>query len=252
MSIIKRILNKLSLYWDFLIAFVLIEYNIKKSIHLKHIKEPIRLRRKTSDIKVFGQIFAKQEYEIALHLPYDFIPKVIVDCGGNIGLATVYFKNRYKDAKIISIEPDKGNFAILQQNIKNYDDVIGINSAVWSKSTYLKIENANAAGWGFIVKEATLSDENSFIATSISDLMKKYELERIDILKMDIEGAEKEIFSASDSGEWLKKTHVLVVETHDFMVKGTASAVFKALQKYDYHFANVGENLIFVFDHAQK
>ncbi len=248
---LKHIFEKLGYYWDFAIAFILIECNLKKSIRVKHIKEPIRLRRKTSDIMVFRQVFTDQEYEMSVHLPDSFDPKVIIDGGGNIGLASVFFKNKYKNAKIISIEPNKANFDILQQNIKNYPEVIGVNSALWDKSTYLKIKNINSSNWGFVVHETTQSDENSFMAMSISDLMRQFQLEKIDLLKIDIEGAEKEVFSASNCDEWLGKTHVLVIEVHDFIRAGTAKAVFDAVHKYNYNFRNLGENLIFIFDHPK-
>lgn len=253
--IFKRAFRKTMLYGDFLIVFVLVEFNIKKSIRIKSAKEPILLRSRTSDIRVFRQIFIDKEYDInkiGKMLPLNFDPKVIIDGGGNIGLAAVYFKNRYKDAKIISIEPDKENFEILKQNISHYDNVIGINTAIWNKETFLKIENTNSSKWGFTVHEADESEKDSFIATDIAALMVKYKIDYIDILKIDIEGAEKEVFSANNCDEWLIKTHILVIEVHDFMREGTAKAVFNAVQKYDYTFSNIGENLVFVFNHKPQ
>lgn len=244
--------NKIIPYLDFLVVFILVEFNIKKFIRIKKAKEPILLRGHTSDIKAFRQIFVRQEYRIDNYVPSDFDPKVIIDGGGNIGLASVYFKNKYKNAKIISIEPNQDNFEILQQNIKNYTDVIGVKSAIWDKSTYLKIKNNGSEKWSFVVHEATESEENSFLAVSILDIMKKYELDKIDILKLDVESAEKEIFSASNCDEWLEKTHILIIELHDYIREGTAKAVFNAVQKYNYSFSNIGENLIFIFDHEKS
>lgn len=77
----------------------------RKIISFRHssFQYPIYLRNKSSDKDVFGMILNDLDYQCDV----DFEPEVIVDCGGNIGLATVYFKNRFPNAKIIAIEPEK-------------------------------------------------------------------------------------------------------------------------------------------------
>lgn len=247
--IMKTFFNKLHNYLFFGVVSLSIDFNIRKSVHIKGIKTPIYMRGRSSDLNVFRQIFKDKEYHIDTFLPPNFIPEIIIDAGANIGLAAVYFKNKYKDAKIISIEPSKDNFEILQKNIKDYPNIIAVNSAIWDKSTYLKITNTNDAAWEFVVNETTATDPEAFIATSISDLMEKYKLEKIDILKMDIEGAEKEVFSSPNYHDWLKKTKILVIEVHDFISRDTAKTVFDALYNYDYRFGNRGENLVFIFNH---
>ena len=75
------------------------------------IKHPLFLRLKTSDIEVYGKIFAGQEYRFeALKQP-----KVIVDAGANIGLASVFFANAFPEATIIAIEPEETNFTLLKK-----------------------------------------------------------------------------------------------------------------------------------------
>src|ERR1700756_4705148 len=67
-------------------------------VQIPSAKYPVWLRAKTSDIPTFEQIFISQEYDIKIPIT----PKNIIDCGANIGLATVYLKNRYPAAKVIS------------------------------------------------------------------------------------------------------------------------------------------------------
>jgi hypothetical protein len=67
----------------------------------------------------------------------------------------------------------------------------------------------------------------------------------IDILKIDIEGAEKEIFETNFEN-WITNTKVIIVETHDRYKKGTSKAIFNTIGKYDFSLELSGENLVLV------
>ena len=66
----------------------------------------------------------------------------------------------------------------------------------------------------------------------------------VDILKIDIEGSEKEIFEQGFE-EWLPFTKILIVETHDRYKQGSSKAVLKAVSAYNFSLEVSGENLIF-------
>jgi FkbM family methyltransferase len=208
----------------------------------KKIKNPIYLRNNSTDYNTFSQIFYSEEYN------FSFVgaPKVIVDCGANIGLSAVYFKNRFPDAKIIAIEPDNGNFEFLLKNTECYPDIICIKAGIWSFSTNLEIVDLNVGEWGYMVKPVEFSTESTIEGISLKEIIESYNLEYIDILKVDIEGSEKELFEAGQD-EWLPYINTLIVETHDRFKKGTAKSIFKALIKYDFNFSTKGENLLFDF-----
>lgn len=89
---------------------------------------PIFLRSKTSDLSTLEQVFIDCEYEMT----HSLHPKVILDCGANIGLGTVYFKNQFPDAKIISVEPEESNFELLMKNTAHYNDIFCIKGGVWN------------------------------------------------------------------------------------------------------------------------
>ena len=97
---------------------------------------PIHLRARTSDAAVFHQLFADQHQQIQL----GFEPEVILDIGANIGLASVLFARSHPSARIVSVEPDQGNFSILQKNVEPYPNIEAINTAIWCRDTYLRIE----------------------------------------------------------------------------------------------------------------
>ena len=210
------------------------------NIFLYGIKHPIHLRKnEQSDLEVFKQIFIEKQYH-----PYHYKnPKIIIDAGGNVGLFTVLMKNKFPEAKFITIEPDSDNFRMAKKNLENYPDIQLLNKGVWSSDVKLKIIDENASKWGIQVVE---DNENGTIeAISINTILKENNFDRIDVLKMDIEGSEKEVFSKNYE-DWLPKVKILVIELHDSMQKDTTRVFFDTLNKTwpQYRLFVSGENLV--------
>lgn len=217
---------------------------IRRSPELKigYLKHPLKIRKKDgSDLATFNEVIVRRDYDMEL----PFVPKQIIDGGANIGLTSVFFANKYPDATIIAIEPDADNFKCMQHNVAFYSQIKPLNSAIWSNSAYLHVVDHGRGTDGYTVEVAPEAAPDKFMATSIDDIMKDNNWNRIDILKLDIEGSEKEIFS-SGYESWLPKTKVLIVETHDRFVKGSSKAVFAAISKYDFSCTIKGFNMIFV------
>jgi len=84
---------------------------------------------------------------------------------------------------------------------------------VWSRDTYLKIENPDAQHWAFRVVESD-SPKDSFLSVILTSLLREANADRIDLLKIDVEGAELEIFGATDCANWLDRTDVILIELH--------------------------------------
>jgi FkbM family methyltransferase len=210
------------------------------ALRVPGISYPVYIRAKSSDEYTFRQIFVNKEYEFQ----YDGTPKTIIDAGANIGLAAIYFVNRYPKCKIICLEPETKNTVLLQKNIRMYPSVSSLQCGLWNKSTHLKIKDNGLGNWGFIVEETSADDPEAIQAVSLPDLMKNHNLEALEIVKMDIEGSEKEVLEAEDVHEWLSHCKILVVELHDRMKKGTSAALFRALLRYDAQVEQMGENMV--------
>ena len=194
------------------------------------------------DSIVMNSIFNFQEYKLPIE---NFQPKLIIDCGGNIGCSAVYFANVYKDAQIYCVEPARDNFKLLKYNTSFYENINVINSALWNKETYIKLKAfENNLGW--MAYETTEENPEALKTITISKILKESGFDRIDLLKVDIEGAEKEVFGADNVDEWLSKVNVLAIELHDRMKRGCSYEFFKAISKYKWFFAFRGENLIFI------
>ncbi len=215
------------------------EYRVAR---INGIRTPFVFRPLNEDIYLIQSIFGAEEYA----LPIDFKPRLILDCGGNIGCAAVYFANKYPDAQIYSVEPESDNFRLLQYNTCAYDNIHPIKSALWDKETFIRVEDRGYGKWGFMTFETTADTPDAMRTTTVAKLLADSGFDEIDLLKIDVEGAEKEIFSAPDVDDWLPKVKVLVIELHDRMKRGCSYAFFKAVSKYQWHFTLRGENLIFV------
>jgi FkbM family methyltransferase len=218
-------------------------------MQLDGIAHPFYLRNQTSDLPTFNQIFFRKEYDI--HQAPIANPSVIIDCGSNIGLAAIYFANKYPNAKIYSIEPEGSNFEMLKKNTEKYPNITPIHAAIWNKSGRLQIGDSGQGNWGFYTKEFTEGQTGDTTlgfadAISLNDIVEKFNITKIDLLKVDIEGAEKELFQ-DNYEKWLAMTKVLVIELHDHMKDGTSKSFFNAVSAYNYALYISGENLVCVF-----
>ncbi|MBK9249843.1 MAG: FkbM family methyltransferase [Ignavibacteria bacterium] len=209
----------------------------------KEFKHPIFLRNNSSDIPTFGQILIDRDYDFEI----DFTPNIIIDLGANIGLAALYFKNKFPTANIVCVEPEQSNFKLLQMNTSQYDNVVCLNNGIWNKNTNLIIEDSKSGFWGFMVRETTEITANSIQAISINEIMSQLNIEFIDILKIDIEGSEKELFETNYE-EWMPKVKIIIIELHDRMRAGSAKSFFKALVQYNFSLTMRGENIICIMN----
>jgi FkbM family methyltransferase len=211
-------------------------------IHVPGIRWPIHLRRETSDLATFFQVFAQEQYNIAI---YENI-KVIIDAGANIGLASIYFTYKFPEAKIIAVEPDDGNFDVLIKNTREYSNIHCIKAALWHEDGELYLIDKGRGEWGYEVSLEAESSIGKVSAVSIEHIIQTYNINSIDILKMDIEGSEREVF-AYNSTEWLDKVDYLIIELHDQYREGASQAVFNNISGKEFSTSISGENLIFEF-----
>jgi FkbM family methyltransferase len=186
---------------------------------------------------VFNDIYRGREYDWNFSVP----PKTIVDAGAYTGLSTVFFATRYPEAKIIAIEPDRANFELLMLNTTNISNVHTIRAALWAESGTVSLRDPGDGAWSFRLAEsdqfrrgnasegadrATLS----VTAVTLTDVMRDHGLEKIDLLKLDIEGCEKELFE--NSGPWIENVQAICLELHDRFKAGCSRAFYKAVDDF--------------------
>ncbi len=189
------------------------------------ITHPLSIRVRTTDVVVYKEIFQGGQYEFDL----PFRPRTIVDVGANTGLTSVYYTHKYPDARIIAIEPEDSNFRTLANNVAAYPSIVPIQAALWSRDGHISISEPDPATgaygkWGFVTHDGAGAPVRSMTLPSVMDSMK---LETIDILKVDIEGAEKEVFETSN--DWMCHVRCLIIELHDRFKPGCSAAVESAM-----------------------
>jgi FkbM family methyltransferase len=180
----------------------------------------IHLRLRTSDVSCYEEVLLHRQYSFDL----PFSPKIIVDAGANIGMASIYYANKYPDARVIALEPEASNFAVLVRNARPYPNVCCIRAALWNRDGQIAVSSPSLAqgapgNMGFIVHEGQGAPVR---ALTLQTLMRDTDIESIDILKVDIEGAEKEVFECCS---WMQHVRSLAIELHDRFKSGCSATV---------------------------
>jgi FkbM family methyltransferase len=207
----------------------------------------VTLRLDTSDSRTFEQIFIDKKYE-SPNLPAS--AHTILDLGANIGLATVFFGTRYPEASILSVEPDDSNCRLTIDNAAALGSRVKIlQAAAWTNDGLINLRTEGEDGlplgaWGVQVSQGHGANDKTAKCASVRTLIDAANFDRVDILKIDIEGAEHEIFSQG-AEEWLPRANLVIVDAHDRFRPGTEETVRRAMQPMFEELPRSGETLFF-------
>jgi len=198
------------------------------------------LRLGSSDIRVYTKIFIAREYEIDIEGPV----RTIVDAGANNGYSVVYLSERYPGARIVALEPDSSNYSILKQNTSSVESVTLRKCALWSENTSLELIPRTTGEWGSSIGRHADSIPGSGTTVeglSMESLLEAEGLAELDLLKMDIEGSELEIFRNSQA--WIDKVRTIICELHDRLKPGCEREFYRAVDGFGRVYRN-GENAV--------
>ena len=221
----------------------------KKSIlidyKLNNISTCFDLKIRTSDSSVFEQIIINKEYEAITDIikNKNINLRTVIDAGANIGLTSIYFARHYPMCEIIALEPNTATYARCLKNISlnNIETIELIKKGLWSRTTKLKADQSFRDGedWSFRLVEASNNEDAQFETISVDDIIRVNKLERIDFLKIDIEGGEKEIFNTQNNLDWLKKVNIIAVEIHNEL--NCRMDILNTLMKHEFDLTESGE-----------
>ncbi len=203
---------------------------ITVSVTREGTRHPIFLRVPSTDIKADEQVFRECQYQIDVKAA----PSVIVDAGANIGLTSIYFANRFPDAKVFAIECEASNFRLLKRNVAAYDNIVPIHAALWGTDGEIEIVDTGLGHWGFMTRTKNADSANSSCvrAITLSALLHEHGLSHVDLLKIDIEGAEREVFETCAS--WIGSVDTVIAELHDRLKPGCEAAFGRATASFDH------------------
>lgn len=217
--------------------------NKKEIIKLPKLKRSIYLRKNSKDLETFEEIFLTNLYNTKL----PFEPKTIVDAGANVGLASLFFKLKYPSAEIVAIEIENGNVEAIKKNTIGFSNFELLHNALFNKKTFFKIEDPYNATNSFQIKEVNANENHDIESVTLDEIMSNKNWETIDLLKIDIEGSEKQLFE-SDYQNWLPKTKVIMVETHDRMIPKCSYTVMKTINDYNFILYTTTEGTLIYFN----
>lgn len=216
----------------------------------------ILLRTISSDVATYNQIFIRRDYDIGStrHAAgfFERLKKrnghvVVIDCGANIGCGTAWFATQFPGARIVAVEPDLENWKLLQRNVQQFPNTEALHSAVWSSETDVAIANPNDRPWSYRMEATSAlspnNAESSVKAVTLHTLIGSCDPSAAVIVKMDIEGGEREVFGGDTS--WLDRTDLLIIELHDDLCpwQGNSRNVMAAVARRPMDYKLVGENL---------
>jgi FkbM family methyltransferase len=224
---------------------------------------PFVYRRNTSDEAVIRQIFHDKDYDLGrLRRGSELLAfrrsrsaaglrPLIIDAGANIGASSVYFHQQFPDALIFAIEPDRGNFEFLRRNTAGLP-IWCFNGALTARTGPVRVIDPGEGNWGF--RTALMADgeinDSAVECIQIGRILDMHSRETYPfIVKIDIEGAEDELFSRDV--EWLNRVPLVIIELHDWLLpkQRTSGNFLRAIASLNRDFVSIGEN-IFSIDNS--
>ena len=205
------------------------------------------------DKGAINQVFSRLDYNfsyMAQSLPLlawlgrQKHPPLIIDAGAHIGAATVWFKHQFPEARIVAVEPEPENFALLAQNTMGMEGVSTVQGAVASYNGTGYLQDPKCETWGFRVAPTQAEDEPAVKMHTMRRLMAMEPDATPFIAKVDIEGGEAELFSANTG--WMDSFPLIVWEAHDWLLPGQATSrnVWQAVANRRFDVVLHEENLV--------
>jgi FkbM family methyltransferase len=193
----------------------------------------------SSDLDVFNQIFIFDEYSCVRDIRN---PYLIFDLGANVGYSSAYLLSKFPTAAIVAVEPDPANFELCRKNLAPYGDRVQVVlGAAWSNRSKLLLSRGtfgDGREWATQVKEGKRNGDLAAVeGWDIPSLIQLTDKQQIDLLKVDIEGSEANIFGGNSS-EWLPKVRNICIELHGQQCE---EIFFHALKDFEYELSHSGE-----------
>lgn len=181
------------------------------------IRARIALRGAGSDACTMQEVMVSQVYRGLK----DLVPhcETVIDLGANIGLASLYLAGIHPECRVFAVEPYGANAAILMRNLQplirsGRADVL--QAAVWERNADLEFQEfANAGAFdSVVVREAKAATPaaSRIPGMTMDTIIRLSGFSRVDILKVDIEGAEEKLFRGDTS--WLDQVGAVAIEFH--------------------------------------
>lgn len=184
---------------------------------------PVWLRPGTTDVETLWNTFFH-----GYHLPPELVaPEVIVDLGANVGYTCCHFAALFPEARLVALELDEESHALATRNAAPFGDRCTIvQGAAWTEDGPVRYAGDEADAFRVVSGDEAGDGGRRARAWTMCSLFDEFGIDRVDFLKMDVEGAEGPILEAA--GPWLDRVRVLAVELHGGLSPRDAAALLEA------------------------
>ncbi|MGW0658284.1 FkbM family methyltransferase [Streptodolium elevatio] len=194
------------------------------------------VRKNQSDLLILWQIFLRRFYELhaAYALPRDIgTLDTIVDLGGNTGLAAAYLTARYRPCRLLTVEPIAESRAVLRRNAELSGTTWDIDeravsgregdlefavSAFWDTCTAVPAVHELRRTRPHRLENLLARPDRTVAATTVEKLLDDHGIDHVDLLKVDVEGSEADVFA--EPQPWMRRVDRIVLEIHDKYIDG--------------------------------
>jgi FkbM family methyltransferase len=192
----------------------------------------INVRPNSPDLHVAEKTIRAGEFNAAIKIAAPLKHNFIIDAGGYIGTVSIVLARIFPEATIVTVEPSRENFAILQKNVAPFRNVVPLNAALGPKAGRQPFYDHGDGPWGYSLLNKTASQLSTkalhdIEIVTIPGIIERFRASGVDFLKLDIEGYEKELLS--DCPPWVSKVRVIAAELHDWVQEGCEAAFAAAM-----------------------
>jgi FkbM family methyltransferase len=195
------------------------------SIKVRGLSGTLEVAPTDSDLFVLSQIFGWREYatdnataqqlhHVSSRWKANGISPLIIDGGANVGYSALFFAELFPEATIVALEPDPKTFGRLCRNCQGHPKIKPLQAALWRDTNGVKLQTGEHGSWSHHLGR----DGLEVPSTTLRAVMAAHSISRLLILKLDIEGSEKEVIEA-DPGV-VSSAMCIMIEPHDFMQPG--------------------------------
>lgn len=216
------------------------------------------VRPGTSDVSALDQVYGAGSYDLRSLRRYAQIAAhyrdtvaggrtpLVLDLGANIGAAAHYFATAWPAGHVVALEPAADNFQLLFENTQDLDNVTAMHAGIAAVPGWLRIANKSAEKWAYRTERVEAQVAQAVRAVTVRELLEEFPGDRgyePFIVKIDIEGAEAELFAANT--DWIDRFPVLIIELHDWLYcgQGGSASFLRAIAERNRDFVLGGENV---------
>lgn len=235
----------------------------EKPVRVPDYDRPIWLRPNRSDYSIFWQCVVREQYKLSafpqmtalLERGHSLAAQgkvpVIVDGGANIGLSLRSFARDFPFAHVVSIEPDEQNMRVLTANAREVSSgKTLVSGGLASRSGHCRVVARDRGSAGLQTEFCEASHPEAITTFTVPDLVAQVPGGVPWIVKLDIEGAQAELFS--QNYDWVGETDLIILELDDWAFPWSGSSVnfFRALAQHDFDYL-LSDELILCFRHSE-